>query len=59
MPASALGGTVGDRLQAGVAREQAREGGAEEYAEARGMYEALAVGTVERAGAAVGEGGAA
>jgi hypothetical protein len=44
-----------------------REGGAEEYAEARGMYEALASGVVERAGGAdergsgvaVGEGGAA
>jgi hypothetical protein len=44
-----------------------REGGAEEYAEARGMYEALASGAVERAGGAdersagvaVGEGGAA
>jgi hypothetical protein len=45
-----------------------REGGAEEYAEARGMYEALSSGAVERAGgvdaarssgAAVGEGGAA
>jgi hypothetical protein len=44
-----------------------REGGAEEYAEARGMYEALAAGSVERAGGmdersagvAVGEGGAA
>ena len=45
-----------------------REGRAEEYAEARGMYEALASGTVERAGgmdegrsssAAVGEGGVA
>jgi hypothetical protein len=36
-----------------------REGCAEEYAEARGMYEALGSGTVERAGAAVGEGGVA
>ena len=43
-----------------------REGRAEEYAEARGLYEALASGVVERAGgdgvsssAAVGEGGVA
>ena len=43
-----------------------REGRAEEYAEARGLYEALASGVVERGGAearsagvAVGEGGAA
>jgi hypothetical protein len=44
-----------------------REGRAEEYTEARGMYEALASGTLERAGgtdegrsgAVVGEGGAA
>jgi len=42
-----------------------RDGGAEEYAEARGLYEALASGAVEhagetaRAGVAVGEGGAA
>jgi hypothetical protein len=36
-----------------------REGRAEEYAEARGLYEALASGAVERTGVAVGEGGAA